>query len=288
MHDPYQYNSYPPVPPNKSNNNAVIIAIIAVLGVLIVTLIIIGTLFLSGVLSADKNNEPEPTATVTATAEATAVPVNMYVANVKNSIYFRSAPAENSSNIICEIPVGTVISFIENADAVFAKIMYNGQTGYVKREYLSSAPPTAAPTSAGNTTVQYNMYVVNVKHSIYLRSTPSENGSIICEIPLGTEVGFIERANNTFTKINYNGKIGYSKSEYLSSSQPYVSSNAVYLTVCNVKHSIYLRSSPSESGGIICEIPVGSRVRYISTPNSTFTKIEWNGKTGYSKTEYLR
>lgn len=65
----------------------------------------------------------------------------MYVANVKNSIYFRSAPTEDSSNIICEIPFGTAVTFLENTDAVFAKISYNGTDGYVKREYLSSTQP---------------------------------------------------------------------------------------------------------------------------------------------------
>ena len=54
------------------------------------------------------------------------------------------------------------------------------------------------------------------------------------------------------------------------------------------EYAIYLRASASDNGSIICEIPVGSVVENLGRANSTFTKIRWNGKTGYSKTEYLR
>ena len=220
----------------------------------------------------------------------------MYVANVKYSIYFRNAPIEDKSNIICEIPLGTPVTFIENADNVFAKISYNNQEGYVKREYLSVSVPQASASpvpsaNSGNTAIAYYMYVANVKNSIYLRSEPSENqNNIICEIPLGTKVGFIEYANKSFSKISYNGKYGYAKTEYLSrasSSSTNTSSNT--MTVCNVKNSIYLRSTPEETpNNIICEIPVGSNVTFINNGNIEFYKISWNGYTGYSKSEYLR
>ena len=61
------------------------------------------------------------------------------------------------------------------------------------------------------------MYVVNVDYSIYLRSQPNEssNDNIICEIPLGASVGFIERTNGKYYKIRLNGQVGYATAEYL-------------------------------------------------------------------------
>ena len=224
-----------------------------------------------------------------APVENTTVSKYMYVANVKYSIYFRSAPAENDSNIICEIPLGTSVGFIENADSVFAKINYNGQIGYAKQIYLSDSKPYIY-TGSSNTTVAYYVYVANVKNSIYLRSEPVENDSnILCEIPLGTSVGFIENADSVFAKINYNGQIGYAKRQYLSHSRPSTSSSSSTMTVVNVKHSIYLRSTPSEASdsNIITEIPLGATVTYLGTPNSTFYKISYGGTVGYSKQIYL-
>ena len=61
------------------------------------------------------------------------------------------------------------------------------------------------------------------------------------------------------------------------------------MTVCNVKHSIYLRSAPVEDkNNIICEIPVNSTVKYLDSGNGTFYRISWSGHTGYAKSEYLR
>lgn len=63
----------------------------------------------------------------------------------------------------------------------------------------------------------------------------------------------------------------------------------ITMTVTNVKYAIYLRSTPSEASdaNIIMEIPVGSKVTYLDTPNNTFYKISYGGTVGYSKQIYL-
>lgn len=211
----------------------------------------------------------------------------MYVANVNYSIYFRSSAQEIDSNIICEIPLGTAVGFISIEDSTFSKINYNGTIGYCKTQYLSDYAPRS------NNTVVSTKYVANVQYSIYLRSTPNEtDNNIICEIPVGTAVGFIENTNSTFAKINYNGTIGYSKRIYLEdsySSGGSSSGSGSTMTVVNVQYAIYLRSTPDESSNsnIIMEIPVGAKVTYLGTPNNTFYKISYNGTVGYSKQIYL-
>lgn len=138
------------------------------------------------------------------------VKYTMYVANVENSIYLRSAPSENDNNIITTIALGTAVGYISSANSIFAKISYNGTVGYAKHQYLSSNYYGSAK-AYDNT-----MYVTNVQDSIYLRSAPAENSSnIITTIPLGTAVTFIENIDGTFYKINYNGTVGYAKAEYL-------------------------------------------------------------------------
>lgn len=296
------YGGYPP--PQKPNNNG-LIALISVLACIIVVGIVILILMFTGVISIGSSGRQASVPVVTAApapteASAPQVPAvqvyqgssnttvvaQKYVANVKYSIYLRSAPAENDSNIICEIPLGTQVGFIENADNVFAKINYNGTIGYSKRQYLSDT----APYISSNNTVSSYKYVANVKYSIYFRSAPAENSNnIICEIPLGTQVGYIETVDGTFSKISYNGSIGYVKSQYLSSSNPNAAkSSSNTMTVVNVAYAIYLRSSPNEtSDNIIMEIPVGATVTYLGTPNNTFYKISYGGTVGYSKQEYL-
>lgn len=216
-----------------------------------------------------------------------------YITNCDESAYFRSEPKDSNDNIIATIDYGKKVVFLKNINNKFAKIKYDGETGYIERENLTSSKPAAqkkeqAPT-VDNSVKKY-MYVANVKNSIYLRSEPYENQSnIIFTIPLGEQVGYIETANGSFSKIIYNGTVGYAKTCYLSDSQPYYNQTNTYMTVCNVKYAIYLRSQPKENpNNIICEIPLGSTVEFLENTNGTFYKINWNGNVGYAKSMYLR
>ncbi len=291
----------------NTGKNTILISIIVVLVVALITLIGVG-LFVFVDITSNKNEtasvQTEPAEAVESDgfaeiesgekdAENSDMQITtMYVANVENSIYLRSEPEENSSNIITTIPLGAQVVWISDETPVFSKVSYGGNTGYVKRDYLSSTPPnTSAPqpyTAYTNNTVIYKyMYVANVKNSIYLRKSAEENpNNIITTIPLGTRIGFIEYATQDFSKINYNGTIGYAKTMYLAD---YYDSGYDYMTVCNVKNSIYLRSEPYEDpSNIICEIPVNSAVRFISNAGGGFYKISWGGYVGYSKSAYLR
>ncbi len=277
----------------NNRKNGIMIAVIAVLVTVMVSLVGVCVLIYLDMASdgAKKGNvNGEETAVV-----ETEAPVSeggqittMYVANVENSVYLRGLPEENDDNIITTIPLGAQVVWISDETAVFSKVSYGGNTGYVKRDYLSTTPPDlSGKQTTNNTTVWKYMYVANVKNSIYLRSSAKEvQSNIITTIPLGTEVGFIEYANGEFSKINYNGTIGYAKTKYLAD---YNTPGYDYMTVYNVKHSIYLRSAPYENpDNILCEIPLGSVVQFIGDAGGGFYKISWGGYTGYSKSKFLR
>lgn len=236
-----------------------------------------------------------------------------------NNNGYGGPPKKSNTGLIVAISIlsGVILISIAVMCLIFTGVLSPGRhaanqaASIVATEAPTISPATAAPAAqapaappvqnapsynvSSNTTVVSYMYVANVKYSIYLRSLPEENDSnIITEIPLGTQVGFIENADSVFAKINYNGRIGYSKREYLSSVSP----NTGYsggrawsdtMTVTNVKYAIYLRSTPSEASdaNIIMEIPVGSKVTYLDTPNNTFYKISYGGTVGYSKQIYL-
>lgn len=81
-----------------------------------------------------------------------------YVVNCKTSIYLREAPSTDA-NVLHEIPLGSAVSYVEDAKNGFAKIIYNGQTGYSLQVYLSdnyddvrknntNPPPPPANTSS--------------------------------------------------------------------------------------------------------------------------------------------
>ncbi len=81
----------------------------------------------------------------------------------------------------------------------FYKIRVNGVDGYVLCDKvvdktLATPAPTENPTKV--------MYIVNANESVTLRKTPDQNGEQITTIPLGTQVEFVKKENDDFSKLS--------------------------------------------------------------------------------------
>ncbi|MBS6194698.1 MAG: SH3 domain-containing protein [Clostridiales bacterium] len=151
--------------------------------------------------------EPEPQAEAETQPEAPADQLICYVVNCRESITLRKKPS-TSAGEYCQIPLGAMVTFVEEAGNGFHKIIYNGQTGYALASYLSfeiENEPDAATL----------MEVVNCKESITLRKTPSTQAEEFCQIPLGELVEFLGTAENGFYMVSYNGYTGYALASYL-------------------------------------------------------------------------
>lgn len=153
-------------------------------------------------------------------------------------------------------------------------------------------PPSATRSKPlppiSNTNVVATYYVVNCQKSITLRSEPSTSASEITQIPFGKAVGFIETADNGFSKINYDGLVGYGLSSYLSSDKPSArNSERRWAQVVNCEDWITLRSSPSTSAGFLARIPLGAYVICIGDAGNEFYEVEYDGRHGYALKAYL-
>lgn len=148
-------------------------------------------------------------------------------------------------------------------------------------------PPQQLPSGSSKTTVIGSMWVCNVKNSIYLRTNPSDNAGIITTIPLDAEVGYIDTVGS-WCKISYGGSIGYSKSQYLTSSAPRNRID-VYGTITGVAHSVYLRQNATADespSNIICEIPVGASV-FVYRNYGNYVEVSYDGYVGYITSKYV-
>ena len=130
-----------------------------------------------------------------------------YVVNCEKSITLRPQPDVNSGEI-CQIPLGSAVSYISAASNGFYYISYNGNKGYSIASYLS-------PSSGGNS-VYSTCRVVNCNESITLRPQPDVDSGEICQIPLGETVSYVGSAENGFYEICYMGKNGYALADYLT------------------------------------------------------------------------
>ena len=152
------------------------------------------------------------------TSESSGDYVTMYVVNCHTSITLRTDDYPGAPEIM-QIPFGSAVSFVSNAENGFCKVVYNSHTGYALSSYLGyERQSTPAPANYENSSegTYDTMYVVNCKQSITLRKSDSTSAGEICQIPLGSAVSYIGKADNGFYKIIYNGRTGYALASYLS------------------------------------------------------------------------
>ena len=214
---------------------------------------------------------------------------------------------DKGSAVLMQTKANETVSFLALAHGGFYKIRVNGVDGYVLCDkVVDTTLATPAPTE-NPTTV---MYIVNVNESVTLRKTPDQNGEQITTIPLGTQVEFVKKENDDFSKIKYGGQEGFVMTKYLTEDaniaiQQAGNKNAkpaepvqhatgssdvsvkFTMYVFNVQNSIYLRKYAEENSENICTIPWGEPVGYIEDVTNGFYKIKYKGQIGYAKAEYL-
>ncbi len=140
---------------------------------------------------------------------------------------------------------------------------------------------TASTAFAGNNIVA-TYFVVNCNESITLREYPSVHARELAQIPLGQAVGFIEVNDENFSKINYDGLIGYVISHYISPTSPFRDA-----TVVNCRQSITLREEPSTYARELIQIPLGERVKYLGVETNSFYKVQYRGMVGFVLKTYI-
>lgn len=137
-------------------------------------------------------------------------------------------------------------------------------------------------TALANNTILATYFVVNCNESITLREYPSVYARELAQIPLGQAVGYIEEVDENFTKVNYDGLIGYVLSSYISLYSPFRDA-----TVVNCRQSITLRETATTAGNELAQIPLGARVKYLGVQTDSFYKVEYKGLVGYVLKTYI-
>lgn len=168
--------------------------------------------------------------------------------------------------IILSMPKGSKVEMLSAADG-WAKVVYNGTTGYASTSYLTSTAPVTPTGTIRYTTGNLNM-----------RTGPGTSYSIILTIPKGSQVEVLSSANG-WANVNYGGKTGYVSTSYLTGTAPGVT---VRYTTANLN----MRSGPGTSYSIILTIPRGSQVEVLGSAGG-WAKVNYGGRTGYVSEAYL-
>lgn len=113
--------------------------------------------------------------------------------------------------------------------------------------------------------------------NLNIRSSASTSASIIGKVPDNTYVDIIGEKGN-FYYITYKSVKGYSSKDYI---------NEKSLRLATTLDNLNIRSSASTSSRILDVAPKGSVLKIISS-DTNWSKVIYNGYTGYAYNNYLK
>lgn len=204
-------------------------------------------------------------------------------------VNLRNAPTYLGSTVIGQYAPGTQVTVLlsSRVQASFWKVSVNGVTGYMDSLFLTSGALPVVPVNPGvQIATQGTAVVKNPKSNqrLNLRAQPSTSAKVIAQYKNGIRFEVIQ-AGETWTKVYgaSSGNVGYFQTKYLT-----LSGASFLKTVQNSNSYVNLRSNPSKASGKIYQrVPSGAAVTVL-IPGDEWTKVRYNGTTGYMMTSFLK
>ena len=212
------------------------------------------------------------------------------------SLNVRSEPSTGSS-FLFSIKQNEKVTILESQDGWYKIKAGNGNSGWASSEYIKT------DINQNNQSESKRTVTADV---LNMRSGASTSYRTIAKIKKGTEVELISESNG-WSKIKYEGRIGYASSEFLSnennvkpSEKPSTNQNTgansnnntnetktIGKTKVVTATSLNVRSGPSTSNGVIGSLKENDKVEVISESNG-WSKVKFSGKEGYVSSAYLK
>ena len=153
-------------------------------------------------------------------------------------------------------------------------------------EQPADQPQEEQPAEPVTETV-YAMDTVNI------RAAADQTSEKIGSVTVGTALTRTG-TDGDWSIIDYNGTTGYVKSEFLSNTAPEVPAENISVggltegTVVRLSNTTNIRSSMSETADKVGVAYAGEKVTVVMSYAEGWTKVSWNNKTGYVKTDLLK
>ena len=126
---------------------------------------------------------------------------------------------------------------------------------------------------------------VTTTTTVNVRSSDSEQADKLGKVSSGTKLLLLEQRPNGWTKVDYEGKEGYIKSEFLQTVES--AAGAETIGTVTATTNINVRASASETADRLGVLSGGDSADLIGTEGD-WSKIKYNGQIGYVKSEYVQ
>lgn len=232
----------------------------------------------SAYISTDGSTGSSTSSSSSATGSAK---INAYTVNIRSG-------ASTTSSVIANVGKGTAVT-VTGEDGDWYKVEYNGQSAYVKKDYvtLDSAASSSGSSSSSSSTSSDKTGTINASY-VRLRSGASLSASILKTLDKGAQMT-VTGEDGDWYKVSYSGQTGYVYKTYLtvegSSSSGSSSSSSDKTGTINATY-VRFRASASTSSSILTTFSKGASVT-VSATEGDWYKVSYNGQTGYVYKTYV-
>ena len=138
---------------------------------------------------------------------------------------------------------------------------------------------------------------------VNIRTSDSETADKIDKAQVGQEFKLLEQRGNGWSKVEYNGKEAFIKSDYLEvtsevsvdvaqaepeNDTPQETASAQEsLGTVKVKENVRVRKSASTESESLGTAYVGEKLELLMKQADGWTRVKYNGETGYVKSDYV-
>ncbi len=173
--------------------------------------------------------------------------------------------------------VGTVLAQ-ENA----SNAGEGGNTDATENENGGDTGTDVQPS--GETPVDNGPQYATATTAVNVRSSDSEQADKLGKITGGSRVQVQEVIANGWTKIVFEGKDGYIKSEYLQMAESAAGQDVIGTVTATT--NINVRSAASETADRLGVLAAGESLDLLADENG-WCKVKYNGQVGYVKSDYV-
>ena len=124
-------------------------------------------------------------------------------------------------------------------------------------------------------------YVITTT-TVNVRSSDSEQADKLGKVSGGTKLQVLEQRPNGWTKVDYEGKEGYIKTEFLQLAESAAGTETIGTVTATT--NINVRASASETADRLGVLSGGDSAELVGTEGD-WSKIKYNGQIGYVKSE---
>jgi uncharacterized protein YraI len=215
---------------------------------------------------------PNPTQPPTSGGNATVI---------DGALNLRSGPSY-SAGIVTVMPGDSRVTVTGGSQNGFYPITFGSTSGWALGDYLDiDAGEDPGPDDGGNPSPSGAATVIDGE--LNLRASASTSAAVLLVMPDGATVTLTGQSSNGFLSVTYQGTSGWAYAIYLSTEDDIPTGD----TATVIDGALNLRASASTSAAVVTVMPDGAMVSLLGQSSNGFSKVTYNGSTGWAYSIYL-